>query len=895
MLISDRSTESFTRRHAGGKGLNLFYLSRQGFLVPRWLVLGSEHFAAFQRASDLGERIQAAIGEVVKTRDFFGVSASIRDWILGQALPADVERAAKQAYAALGAPRIAVRSSALDEDSARHSFAGQLSTFLNVETESEALRCLKECWASGFAERGLSYRFQNGLLGQAPIHVAVVFQEMVDSDKSGVLFTCDPRSGEGDRVVINAVYGIGEGLVSGQLDADTFVLEKRGGKKLSENLVRKETQFVRSPQGGTGLTEKPVEPALQEAPSLSAAELAALLDLGVRIERYYCFPQDIEWGIREGRLYVLQARPVTTTVAQQEGTLNIWDNSNIVESYGGITLPLTFTFAHYVYHSVYVQLCQILLVPRPEIARMDTFLRNMLGIFYGRVFYNILNWYKLTSILPGYKHNRSFMETMMGTQHQLDDEIAERVKLTYGTSLLARFRRFVSGLKFFYFHLTAQSMVDSFLAYFHKHYECYRKLDYEHMNASEIYGHFNAVEILLLNEWKAPIVNDYLTMVHFGVLKKLTEKWLARLGSLITNDLMCGDGNLESAEPTRELIRLCALVQSDPALTRLIEGTPAEDCHEALVGSPFKEFLRRIERYVDLYGHRCMSEMKLEQKDLHQDPTFLFSCLKNYLRAGSVDLGAYESKEQEIRQKAEKLMRENLGGWKLWVFLWSLKHARRAVRNRENTRFCRTRVYGIVRRMFYAMGKEFTQRGLLERPEDVFYLTLPELRGMFDAVLPCQDVASLVATRKKEYARYTDLEPASRFMTRGVVYWANNHFPEEKKTEGDLPPNCLKGIGCCPGVIEGTVKVILSPEDDMVLNGEILVTTRTDPGWIPLYPSISGLLVERGGLLSHSAIVAREMGLPTVVSIQGLTKRLKNGMRIRLDGQSGIVEILSDV
>jgi len=525
---------------------------------------------------------------------------------------------------------------------------------------------------------------------------------------------------------------------------------------------------------------------------------------------------------------------------------------------------------------------------------MDIFLRKMLGIFYGRVFYNILNWYKLTSILPGYKHNRSFMETMMGTKHQLGDEIAERVKMDYGTTLLSRFRRFVSGLKFFYFHLTAQRMVDSFLAYFKEHYDTYRKLDYEHMSASEIYEHFSAVEVLLLNEWKAPIINDYLTMVHFGVLRKLSEKWLSSLGSLITNDLMCGDGNLESAEPTRELIRLSAAIKAEPALERLIEGTPAEDCLEALIHSPFEEFRARIERYIDLYGHRCMNEMKLEQKDLHQDPSFLFSCLKNYLRSGNVDLAGYEAKEQEIRRKAEKLMQQSLSGWKLRVFLWSLKHARRAVRNRENTRFCRTRVYGIVRRMFYAMGKELTQRGLLERPEDVFYLTLPELRGVFDAVLPCQDVSALVRTRKQEYARYPDLEPASRFLTRGVVYWANNHFPEEKKPEGDLPPNCLKGIGCCPGVIEGTVKVILSPDDNMELNGEILVTMRTDPGWIPLYPSISGLLVERGGLLSHSAIVAREMGLPTVVSIQGLTKQLKNGMRVRLDGQSGIVEILTD-
>ena len=566
-----------------------------------------------------------------------------------------------------------------------------------------------------------------------------------------------------------------------------------------------------------------------------------------------------------------------------------------MESYGGITLPLTFTFAHFVYHRVYVQLCEILLVPRDQIARMDPFLRNMLGIFYGRVFYNILNWYKLTSVLPGYKHNRSFMETMMGTKHQLADEIADRVKMDYGQQVGAKCRSFISGLKFFYFHLTAQRMVDRFLAYFRQKYDYFRSQDYSKMASGEIYAAFNRIEVELLNQWKAPIVNDYLTMVHFGILKKLTEKWLGHLGPMICNDLMCGDGNLESAQPTRELIQLAAMVHTDKGLHELINTHNAEDCHEALQTSRFTDFRDRIARYIDLYGHRCMSEMKLEQRDLNQDPTFLFVCLKNYLRAGQIDLAAYEDGERAIRAQAEKSVRESLKGIKLSLYLWSLGHARRAVRNRENTRFCRTRIYGIVRHMFFSIGHEFTLRGMLAVPEDIFYLTLDELRGTFDAVLPCQDLMALVAARKKEYASYQDKEPSSRFATRGVVYWGNNHFAEEKeqtKLDENLPAHCLRGIGCCPGVREGVVKVILSPDDNLDLNGEILVTMRTDPGWIPLYPSISGLLVERGGLLSHSAIVAREMGLPTVVSVPGLTGRLKNGMRVKIDGHSGLIEIL---
>jgi len=397
-------------------------------------------------------------------------------------------------------------------------------------------------------------------------------------------------------------------------------------------------------------------------------------------------------------------------------------------------------------------------------------------------------------------------------------------------------------------------------------------------------------------EWKAPIVNDYLCMVHFGLLKKLTAKWLSHLGEAFQNDLLCGEGNLESAEPTRELIRMAALVSADPQLKRLLEETPSEDCMEALKRSGFKAFYARVERYIDLYGFRCMNEMKLEEIDLYQDPGFLFVCLKNYQRTGQVDLDTYEKREKEIRRNAEAKISKNLSGPKKWVYLWSLKNARTAVKNRENTRFCRTRIYGVARAMFNGIGRDFAARGIIEKQEDIFYLLMDEIFGAIEAPTPAQDIAAIVDLRKSQYATYQDLEPASRFITRGPTYVMNNHFPVEAvetNTEVvELPPHCLKGSGCCPGIVEGIVKVVLSPKDNLELNKEILVTLRTDPGWIPLYPSASALLVERGGLLSHSAIVAREMGLPTVVGIKGLTQKLKSGMRVRINGETGLIEIL---
>jgi rifampicin phosphotransferase len=912
MVITEKSTDLYARREAGGKGYNLYLLSRQGLPVPAWIVLGSCFFRKFRQATGLEARIAQLLGALSETTPpaLEAISAAVLKAVMETPFPSELEQEIRSAYRTLGKSLIAVRSSAADEDSAQYSFAGQLSTFLFVRTEEETLQRLKECWASAYSERSLSYRLQNKLDLTRPIEVAVVFQEMVASRKSGVLFTCDPIRMDPTKLTVNALYGVGEGLVSGLLDGDTFLLEKTTGEKLSEVLARKKSRLLMNDEvtsdgaGGENLHEVPVEEPLRDIPSLDPAELRTLAELARKVESFYRFPQDIEWAERDGRFYLLQSRPVTTQVRNQDGILSIWDNSNIVESYGGITLPLSFSFAHNAYHSVYVQFCEILMIPQHEIRKMDYFLRNMLGLFHGRVYYNLLNWYKLTSILPGFKYNRSFMETMMGTNESLADAIADRIKPPgFQENTSSKILRFVSGLKFLYFHFTIQSMVDAFLRNFHDVYGHYRKIDYSRMPSDEIQRLYQEVEQRMLFEWKAPIVNDYLCMIHFGILKKLTSKWLAKLGDSLQNDLLCGEGNLESAEPTRELIRMAGLIQADPALRALLEATPSEDCMEVLEShAGFAEFRQRVHRYIDLYGFRCMNEMKLEEKDLYQDTSFLFVCLKNYMRTGQTDLHTYEIREKEIRAGAERKVRDNLSGLRKTIYRWSLRNARKAVKNRENTRFCRTRIYGVARAMFHGMGRDFAARGMIASSDDIFYLQIQEIFGAIDATLTIQNLLALVELRKREYTAYEAAEPAARFMTRGPVYWQNDHSPvetgdEAQTSEADLnlPPGAMKGVGCCPGIVEGIVKVVLSPKDNLELNREILVTLRTDPGWIPLYPSASALLVERGGLLSHSAIVAREMGLPTIVGLKGLTQRLKTGMRVRINGETGIVEMLDDL
>ncbi len=889
MIITKNSTPLYAQRYSGGKGLNLYLLARAGFNVPEFKIIPSLFFRNFIDSNHIQEKIDKLIDDDKSAKE---ISESVSSYISKGSLDSQSLELIKKAYASFNSDLISVRSSAIGEDGADFSFAGQLSSFLYIKTEELSIESLKKCWASAYSERSISYRLQNNI-SIRQVDVAVIFQKMIDPDSSGVSFTCEPISGGSETVMVNSVYGVGEGLVSGLLDADTFSVNKETFEIIEKEIVEKQSKLINDSENQSyKLVELKENEKNKE--SISLDELKKVVSVSKKIEAFYHFPQDIEWAIKNDELFILQARPVTTEVKNGEGTLYIWDNSNIVESYGGLTAPLTFDFARHVYHNVYVQFCEILLVPQKRIREMDYFLKNMLGIFYGRIFYNILNWYKLTSILPGFKYNRSFMETMMGTNDSLADEIADRIRPPrFEEKLSSKVRRFVTGLKFFYFHITAQTMVDNFMKYFYQEYEKFKYVDFNRMSVNDIIDCYYDLEQRFLMKWKAPIINDYLCMVHFGILKKLVDKWLPQFGSGFQNDLLCGDGNLESAQPTKEVIRLAGVIKSNPKLNDLILQTPSIDCHEALRQSEHKEFYEEIETYIDKFGFRCMSEMKLEQRDLTYNPESLFTFLKNHLNNDIPSLEELEIREKKVRSGAESKAFSSLTGLRKIIFKWSLKHARRAVRNRENTRFCRTRVYGIARRMFYAIGADYTRRGIIEKEEDIFYLTYPELFGSVEGYCSILDFKSIIKLRRDEYKRFEDIEPAPRFHTRGPVYWQNQHTPPPEEVDlSDVPEGCLKGIPCCAGIVEGVIKVIMSPEDDLSLNGEILVTKRTDPGWVPLYPSAKALLVERGGLLSHSAIVAREMGLPTIVSIKNLTDTLQTGMKIRMNGETGLIEIL---
>lgn len=889
---------------AGGKAGNLARLVDAGCAVPEWFALSVEACRRFTA----GVEIPANVADPT---DAEVVAGEIETRFLAAPMPSDVADTIREALAETGLADawVAVRSSGLEEDSAAHSFAGQFSSFLCRRGFDDVIDAVRRCWASAFSARALAYRRERGLAAD-DIRLGVVIQRMVEPAASGVAFSRHPvRPLDRETVIVDAVPGLGEGLVNGDLDADHFEID-RTRRTVRAVIADKTAMLVRGETGG--VQRRTLDPAARRTPALTDAQAVTIADLAIRLEARFGAPQDLEWAVSGGRVLVLQARPITTLPPgaffdpQVRGDQPIlWDNSNIIESYSGVTRPLTFSFASAAYRQVYDQFCEVMGVSRDVIAAYQPVFRNMLGLVRGRIYYNLINWYRLVLVLPGTRSNKGFMDTMMGVKQSLKPELAslfDFVGTVPRASAWARTRALLTTLWRF---VRIERIVGGFLTHFHVVYDAARHTDLSAQSLPQLAALYQRLDEQVLRRWQAPIINDYLCMVFFGLLKRLTEQWVVAggEGSALQNDLLCGEGDVESTQPTKWLMRIAERIdrEAGPDRAWLLATTPEAARDELRAGAGPKWLRDELASFLDRYGFRCVNELKLEEPDLHEDPSFVLDAIAGYVRTKSYSIAAMEAREQGIRAEAERRARARVTGWRGALYFWILKQARWAVRTRENLRFARTRIFGVARHLFRAIGDKLVRLGALESGRDVFYLTVEEVLAWIEGRPVTLDVRALVRARRSEFDAYERTPaPPDRLLTYGAAGASMSW--EAVLADGDLlraesaadaDPDLLRGTPCCPGVVEGVVRVARGLAEAKGLAGEILVTGRTDPGWVPLFPSCRALLIERGSLLSHSAVVARELGLPTIVGISGgLMERLRTGDRVRVDAGKGEVRIL---
>ncbi len=873
----------------GGKGAGLRRLEQAGARVPPFFVVSPALLASHLERAEVVGRVEAELAalDVVDSPSLATITEAagrLQALVTGAPVGEDLRSLLAEALPELGDGPFAVRSSMIGEDSAERSFAGQLDSFLYRRGADQVAEAVRACWASAFGPRVLAYLQRDGAV--ALPRVAVVVQTMVRGQVSGVLFTAHPVTGRRDHALLTAAWGLGEGVVSGACNTDEFVWQ-HGGGEIEATIVDKDVQLLPAPDGQPGTVEAPVPEEQRSVRCLDAAQVAEICSEALRVAEAFGAPQDIEWTVADGVLWLLQARPITALPVPDntDGPEVVFDNSNIQESYCGVTTPLTFSFAQAAYASVYEQTMRAVRLPEPVIAAHRPMLRNLLGLIRGRVYYNINNWYRGLLLLPSFGRNKADMEAMMGLTDPVD--LVQDERLTFGQKLgrlPGMLRTMVALLRQFG---ALKRSIPVFLADFDRAWRSTDRARLPTATFSQLMAMLDQLRTEMLENWHVPIINDFYVMMTSGKLRRLLGDELAELYV----PLMSGEEGIESTEPTRSLMRLARDARAQPELAaRLREGDPLEVL--AALSDGFPAFSARIGDWIERYGDRCMGELKLETISLREDPSFVVRVLRSYLARPDLDPDALARRERELRDEAEAKARSALGFAARMRLGKALRKARQAVKNRENMRLARTRMFGLYRDVYRALGDRLHEAGRLEQPRDVFYLTTEDVLAYHEGRCVNADLAAVVRARRAEFAAYEVQDLPHQFQTRGPVYHGNAYRGPRADEPAQVDARTLRGIGCYPGIVEAPLRVLLGPGEDLDLDGRILCTVRTDPGWAPLFPAAAGILVERGSTLSHSAVVARELGIPAVVGVPGLLQIVRDGEPVRLDGGAGTVERL---
>jgi rifampicin phosphotransferase len=894
----------------GGKALALWKLQNVvaplGASVPDWFVLSRRAF--HDTLTD--EQRAALFNTDVSTQDM-----STQQTALAALRP--LSPISDAGYEVLHAmlrlcPRgesVAVRSSARDEDGAQHSFAGQFHTALCVPSEGVS-KAILDVWLSAWNENNRAYRAAQNI---GEIHVpAVLVQQMINAEAAGVAFSADPVSGQNDVCVVSAVHGLGSALVDGSSDADEFRV--RDDEIIERKIAAKNIAHRPMPDGVR--VENSVE-GIATAPALSDEQVVKIARLTQGVAEHFGMPQDIEWAMENGKIYLLQARPITTlrvaeeklaeencdtaeepalvqNDVQQQGEFRLWDNSNIIESYPGITSPLTFSFARQAYQEVYRQFCSLLGVSSQKIKAHDSTFAQMLGLIQGRVYYNLLNWYRLLQLLPGFRFNRRFMEQMMGVRETLPDEVLNlEVPATQKERVLDGLQLLRNCLTLIWNYATLERCKEKFYARVEDALQL--STQREAMSTDELARHYRDLQSQLLSRWDAPLLNDFFTMIFHGVLRKLCTKWCG--DENLSNALLSGEGDMVSIEPLRRMRELAQLAAHEPAFVEKLTNASWPELKTQIAARA--EWNKAFESYLDCFGERCFEELKLESPTLRDDPLPLLRGVAHMARdIHPAQVNAGLALREDAEAQLESLWSLPLNNihriWKKPLFRWVLQQTRERVRDRENLRFERTRVFGRVRRIFVEIGKRLHETKVLDSPQDVFYLETEEVLGFIEGTATVHRLNEFAQLRRRDYQLFEKQTLPDRFSTERIV--AMTVLKDQHDRDGthllQSDDDARQGTGCCAGVVRGRARVVLDPKGEALHPGEILVAPRTDPGWVILFAGAAGLVVERGSLLSHSAIVAREMGLPAVVALPDVTTWLNNGDLIEINGKTGRVQRL---
>jgi phosphohistidine swiveling domain-containing protein len=868
---------------AGGKAANLGELLQAGFAVPPGFCLTTAAYARAAADAGLGPLLDRLAGvPATAVDDLAALAAELRACLVAGPVTEDVGQAVREALADLGGMNqpVAVRSSATAEDLPFASFAGQQDTYLNIVGADAVLDAVRRCWASLWTDRAVIYRARNGI-DPGTVQLAVVIQRLIDAAVAGVLFTANPVTGRRGQAVIDASPGLGEAVVSGAVNPDHFVIDTRTGEVLERRLGDKRVVIKPAAGGGTRLDE-----ASASGPCLADGQLQALARLGQRVEAHFGAPQDLELAVdRDGVFWLTQARPITTLFplppALPDAGVRVYFNINVAQGMFRPFTPMGVQAVRLVTGSI----AALIGAPPADPIAGPRFLVEAAGRLFGDVtgIVRLGGGRRVAAALLPHMEARS--EPLLQALFA-DPRLAPRPlpwpRLPAGVVRLLQTTRLPPRL------------LAAFLAPTATRLALVRVRD-ELIAAGRMPPGISAAEQLdqaerLLLTWPPKILPRALAPMVTGLGAFAVAAWL--LGDLASPEERDTMRRALPHNPTTEMnLALWALAKRiglDHEAVALLRKQPSAELGRAYKAGALPPVVQEgLQDFLARYGHRAAAEIDLGIPRWSEDPTPLFGTLVNYLALADSALAPdAQFRAMAAQAEATVALLVNRAAQKNWwrgrAVALLLGRGRALAGLRELPKFLLVLLFAQARARVVAVGEELARRGRLAQADDVFFLTLPEVRL---ALHP--EGADLRAWVRERQGRY-----AAELRRR--------HLPRLLLSDGTEPGHgwegaeirdgqVLRGTPASAGRTAGRARLVLDPAGARLEPGDILVAPSTDPGWTPLFLTAGALVVEMGGAMSHGAVVAREYGIPAVVGVPQATERIIDGQELVVDGTAGTV------
>ena len=831
---------------AGGKGANLGELTRAGLPVPSGFVVVTDAYRAHVTEHELAERIAMLAVPTDDPAGYDDASAQIRALFtnkVSDSLRAEIA----EAYTALGedAP-VAVRSSATAEDLPEASFAGQQDTYLNVRGLEDLLVAVGDCWASLWTARAMAYRARQGI-DPASVSLAVVVQQMVHAEAAGVMFTANPSNGRRNETVISAAWGLGESVVSGSVNTDNIVVRTPDGAVLSNETADKAVMTIYAEQR---TQEVPVPADQRMGPVLSEAESAALAAYGTRIESHFGAPQDIEWARTNGRFWILQARPITALPEVEAAPPMDWTvpeptamyvRASIVEQ---LPDPLSPLFADLIDGSVTRSLQALFreILGDDVIRDADVGLPTVNGYAY-------------------YRYSRSGMGRLM-----IKSPKAFRELLGGSLSGQARWRT--------YSHPRYRRIVSDWTARGISELSTEELLAGVQQLVDAAAEYYTAVQTII----PAAATSEVLFTRFYDAVVRTKDDPPAQVFLL----------GFDSApiRSEKSLYDLATWTRSHAELAEPLLSLPAQKFLDEAAGSEdpvWHEWHTRFQAHLVAYGH-AVYNLDFMNPVPADDPVPLLETVRFFVSGKGVDPYDRQQRSATRREEAATAVLARLDPVRVKAFSRLLHWAQAAAPVREDALADVGLAWPQVRRMLAEIGRRLQRAGVIDEPDDVFWLRRAEIDEGLGSL------AEQVEQRKQMWRGQRRATPPQLLPKGGWGDMFRNWMPAASEEQTG---NLIKGTGASAGTITAPARVLGGPQDfGLMQPGDVLVASITTPAWTSLFAMASGVVTDIGGPLSHSSIVAREYGIPAVLGTAVATRRIRSGQLILVDGDAGTVRLL---